>query len=329
MRRQKQPDDVEVPEGLARAAQRIGDLSERFFVLGELPGSKDFLERLADGLRDKGWPIGTTGADPLYNMVTDCFRWQRGKVSDISESLYRYLNEFSHTTSTRTFLTVPANIATLQETIEEAIVSNAKDWGDPFVVKQGQRSLVKAAFTAVSEKITGADTPARKLAAELKAMTAIMKKAYADHEVPSIEFQGRVEEYLDKKGWPIAEVTDIHRCLASRLWSLAREAQFKSTIPMRWELQYETFPPRTSFKEPTEYIMQNIPDIGEAAKAVGAELDAECKTERGLITRHCNIIGREEFTDFSWSEAKRNQKPTMPLTTEKNVKVKGPLQLKK
>jgi hypothetical protein len=328
MRREKKPDDVEIPAALARTVNQLGQTADNFFVLGELPGMYDFMAHLKDNLRAKGWPIGPTQADPLCDMV-EHFKHMGGGQSHVKGELFLWFNTFEDKKKVRHFLVDPQNIATLQAAVEETTAQVAKDWGDPAKVKHKQRSLIKATFAAVSEKITGADTPERKLAAELKAMTALMKKAYADHEVPSIEFQGRVNEYLDKKGWPIEEVTDIHKCLSSRLWALAREAQFKSTIPVRWELQYSTFPPRTSFREPTEYIMQNIPDIGEAARAVAAELDMECKTERGLITRHCKIIGREEFTDFTYSESKRNQKPAMPETTEKNIKVKPPLQLKK
>lgn len=328
MHREKKPDDVEIPDALARTVRQLGVTAQNFFVLGELPGMDDFMDKLKDNLRAKGWPVGPTQADPLCDMIEQ-FKHMRGWQSNVKHELFMWFNTFDDKKQVRHFLVEPKNITALQAAVDDTTAQLAKDWGDPAKVKHGQRSLIKATFAAVSEKIIGADTPERKLCAELKAMTALMKKAYADHNVPSIEFQGRVEEYLDKKGWPIAEPTDIHRCLASRLWSLASGAQSRSSIPMRWELQYSTSPPRTSFREPTEYIMQNIPDIGEAARAVATELNAECKTERGLITRHCKIMGREEYTDFSWSEAKRNQKPKMPEATEKNIKVKAPLQLKK
>ena len=66
----------------------------------------------------------------------------------------------------------------------------------------------------------------------------------------------------------------------------------------------------------------------ELGRRVAAELETELKTEKGLITRHCNIVGREEFTDFSWGEARRKKEPQTPVEIQKSITVKGPLKLK-
>lgn len=284
-----------IPAQLVEISRQIGEASERFFILGDLKGSKTFLDNLTEQLKIQNWPMEEN--KELHKFITDSQRWMRGSSRHVKNTLIPYMYEFD-SKELRPFLFEEKNLSVFETALGAAIDKTKETYGDPHQVKRNKRNLLKAAFNAVKDRILHSDAPERKLSLALKELNGTMNQ-YALRNVPAIEFQGRIDDALESKGWKLSHKHDQYKTLSSQFWNSAKSSERATSIFMRWEMQDATTPPRKSLREAKDFILTHIDDIKEAAKNVATELDQELASTNGLITRYCTINGREQFTDHS------------------------------
>ena len=294
-----------ITDRLVEIAKQARQATQGAFILGELEGYRAFRSDIVNRLKAKGWPVLGRSADGSWQRTEENQDHLEGldKILDrITESYYNkdgFATSLSLTFArdndrpdidafkSAVFLSREDNLNTLVQAVQESIDEFQKTYGNPFLVKHYQRSFLRAAFDAVCDHIKPAKTFESQSIKTFKTLLETMREfsSRSGKEcVPGIEFQGRMEDVLRDKGWPIPK--DGLSPLRERLWTLASAAEVKTTLPIRIELQNETEPPQSSIYHSQQYILSHLPDIEQARIQVKSELDQESKNLSGYTPRH-------------------------------------------
>lgn len=314
--------EAKIPEKLMAIARHAGQAAAGFTVLGDWDALREFQNEINNRLKEKGWP--------LYRKVNS-YQWQEDEEStEIIEGLHwtvdritehkhvRSENDYGESDKSlrrtlafhilmdgedknreaiRDFILQEKNLSALDDTVREVIGEMTNTYGDPLIVKFNQRSLRKAFSDAVADKMSETRSVEGRLCDRLKALVATMRVyAKKDWGAGGMEFQGRMNGELKQMGWPL----DSERgsdTLTDQLWTLAGQAQFRTSVNVRLALQDETVPPAKKNRAAMDFILAHMDDIDAAKKIVTDELDRELATEYGLVPRHINLHyedGREK-----------------------------------
>jgi len=209
------------------------------------------------------------------------------------------------------FIAKPENLAALDKAVEDSIAELEPKYGNPFTQTVNRKAGLTAIFNALREHkpfsyLNGFRSPEEQDAAYkefrlikvLKNTLLPLMRHFNDGKdekwVPGLEFQGRLEEYLEAwYGWKLRGDDNDSRALRETLWGLASAAEEKTTIPVRFALQDTVVPPRPSQRRAKDFILEHIDEIETAAiKGVTVELNKELASPEGLVTRHCRVGDR-------------------------------------
>lgn len=256
--------------------------AQGFFVLAELDGYHGFKEELAKELKKRGWDITDAGryeapVNDMRDFMDNAFtsNYAQFRKSWTKSHLREWLSNISKP-ETAAFVTDPKNLSTLAESVEAAIETVKEKYGDPFAVKYGKRSLIKAAFDSVASKLTKTKTPETRLAKEFMEVAKAARK-YSNDGFWHIQFFERVQEKLEKeKQWPMKDEKGYASTLHGEFSYLAQNAYWaKTQATVRYVLQDDNVPPRKPYRAAKDFMLERSSDIAEAVKAVSAELDRE------------------------------------------------------
>ncbi len=210
------------------------------------------------------------------------------------------------------FLAKDENLAVLDKAVEGSISELTPKYGDPFGLTVNRKAGLAAMFNAVMDHAPFAyfngmmRSPEEQDAAHKEfRLIKVLKNTLLplmrhfngmkdDKWVPGLEFQGRLEEYLEAwYGWKLRGDDNDSRALRETLWGLASAAEVKTTLPIRLALQDTVLPPQPSARRAKDFILAHVDEIETAAiKGVTVELNKELASPEGLITRHCQVGDR-------------------------------------
>lgn len=209
------------------------------------------------------------------------------------------------------FIAKPENLAALEKAVEDSIAELEPKYGNPFAQTVNRKAGLTAIFNALMDHapfayFNGMRSPEEQEAAHKEfRLIKVLKNTLLplmrhfngmkdDKWVPGMEFQGRLEEYLEAwYGWKLSGDDNDSRALKETLWGLASAAEEKTTIPVRFKLQDVILPPRPSQRKAKDFILAHVDEIEVAAiKGVTVELNKGLASSEGLVTRHCQVGDR-------------------------------------